>query len=392
MRSRRLSICLTTIACGLMWLHCLRGADAGMRTVDAKRFGIVVRCPAAWKLTVWARDDKAFVLRLPQEDGSPPGSVSCTLGVAPEKLESIEKQVCGHSTDAHDAPVSPTRKRGIPAANAEQPKDNTSTTRERVNSPDGKDDSKSPRKLVEEKISAVSAKQFGEARAKTLGNRFDAQWQTVDMRGRTTFELQTSLISEGTLYTFRLLSDEEHFEAYRLDFEEMLQNAQFSPPETGLQKLEGGYWMQREFRFAVQLPDGWQPGFGLSDKVLMFATGKHHDAVTDQLQISASAGKPADLEKLRETLPAEIAAADPHAKATCKIVAQGAVAALETVIETQQGETAVCTLERRFKGATRNYEIRFTCESAEFKKREAELRKALDGFREVAETPKKDLF
>ncbi len=243
-----------------------------------------------------------------------------------------------------------------------------------------------------EKLSTLSPQKFGEERARKLGQRLDAEWQTTDARGRVSFEQQTSLILDGRLYTFSLRTDEEHYEQYRFDFEEMLQTMKLSPPEVDLEQVDGGYWMQREFRFALRLPDGWQPAFGGSDKALLFATGKRRDALTDQLQVSASAARRLALEKLRDTLPVEIAAADPGAKATCKIVPQGGGSAVEMLVETHRGETAVCMLERRFHGAQRNYEVRITCESAEFKAREADLRKALDSFREVAETPKKDIF
>ncbi len=361
---RPIAVSVACLVAGLAAMR-LHAAEDGLRTVDAHRFGIVVRCPAAWKLTVWTRDNNAFVLGLPQEDGSPPGSVSCTLGIAPETLAAVEKQVTAERESQPEKA----------AANAKPADDKTPR-----------------RKRLQAQVTDISAEKFGAAQAKKLARRFDAEWQLVDARGRISFECQTSLISEGTLYTFRLVSDEEHFEAYRLDFQEMLQSAQFSAPETGLQQLDGGYWLQREFRFALRLPDGWRPAFGPDEKALLFATGKHRDTITDQLQISASAVQPLDLEKLRDTLPASITAADSHAKATCKIVAQGAGAALETMIETQPGETAVITLERRFKGTAHNYEIRVKCEAAEFKKQESALRKTLDSFREVAETPQKERF
>ena len=138
------------------------------------------------------------------------------------------------------------------------------------------------------------------------------------------------MISNGTLYTFSLATDEAHFEAYRLDFEEMLASAVFTPPETGLQRLPGGYWMQRDFRFALRLPPGWKPAFGPDDKALFFATGEAHDVFTDNLLVLAGPIRALDLQLLKETLPSEIVKADEHAKVTCTIVPQGAAFALET--------------------------------------------------------------
>ena len=65
----------------------------GMRTVSAARFGIVVQTPAAWTLSDWSRDSRAFVLRLPQDDRTVQGLVSCELAMAPEALEEFQKRV-----------------------------------------------------------------------------------------------------------------------------------------------------------------------------------------------------------------------------------------------------------------------------------------------------------
>ncbi|MBI3466024.1 MAG: hypothetical protein HY000_23670, partial [Planctomycetes bacterium] len=67
-------------------------AEDGLRDVEAKRFGIAVKVPDGWQLIDLARDDRAFVLQLPQENGSPSGYVACELGVAPENLEEFCKR------------------------------------------------------------------------------------------------------------------------------------------------------------------------------------------------------------------------------------------------------------------------------------------------------------
>ena len=67
-------------------------ADDGRRAVDVPQFGISVRAPLAWTLIQWAQEDQAFVLRLPQERGSPPGSVSCQLELAPGTLDDWRRQ------------------------------------------------------------------------------------------------------------------------------------------------------------------------------------------------------------------------------------------------------------------------------------------------------------
>jgi hypothetical protein len=195
------------------------------------------------------------------------------------------------------------------------------------------------------------------------------------------------VIHDGLLYTFSLASDESHFDAYLLDFEDMLTSAVFTAPEIGVRKMPGGYWMQNDFRFAMRLPEDWKPAFGPNDKVLFFATGKTHSLFTDNLLVLASPPHLLNLELLRETLPEQIVKADGHADVKCQIVPQGGTAALETIIRTDRGATKIAILERRFTSGNRNYEVKFTCDADEFDKLLPELRRCLDSFLEVPDAP-----
>ena len=94
-----------------------------------------------------------------------------------------------------------------------------------------------------------------------------------------------------------------------------------------------------------------------------------------------------ELAEIQKRLPAEIRRLDPGSRVTqCVIVPQGIGNALETVIQTRRGPFEITILERRFAGRWRNYEVKFTCQTAEFERIEEELRKSLDSFREVPKT------
>jgi hypothetical protein len=328
-------------------------AADGLRNIEVKRFGVSVQAPLAWNLIVWGQDDRAFVLRLPQEDQSTKGYVSCELALAPEELEDF-------------------RKRFQTSDEAEQKQ------------------AKPQRKLTLNRIAPVDGKRFGQERAEQWGKRLDSLWEYSGGEKGTSYELQTRVICAEMLYTFTLRTDQAHFDAYRADFEELLASAKLAPPETGLRRMPQGFWMQRDFNFALRLPDDWRPSFGPNDKVLFFATGKTHEVFTDNLIVLASAPKPLELEKLHDTLPREITAVDPKAEVSSRIIKQGAEPALETVIHTKRGPLELTIIERRFRGPTRNYEVKFTCETAEFKRIEAGVRKSLDSFIEVAEAPHHD--
>src|SRR5688572_24892848 len=261
-----------------------RGQD-GLRSVDVKRFGIQVRVPQAWTLIDWASNEKAFVLRIPQDSGSSVGMVACELGVAPSSLEEFRKR--------HQSNDEAEQKRDAPR-----------------------------RKLLENRVEKLDPKRYGKDKAERIGTRLVSLWQETE-EPRTSFDLRVRMISHETLYTFILASDEAHFDAYRADFEEMLQQAMFTPPEIGLQRLPGGFWLQRDFRFALKLPPDWQPAFAPNDKVLFFATGASHEVFTDNLLVLASAARPLELAELKESYPAAIKAEDPKAEITCKLVPQG---------------------------------------------------------------------
>lgn len=335
-----------------------QAADDGRRAVEAKRFGISVRVPQAWSLVDWARNSRAFKLQLPQDEkiklgeDSFVGRVSCDLGVAPESLKEFQTR--------------------FPAADEFT--------------------SENPRhKLVEDRLESLDGKKFGKELAALLGQRLIRVWQFDNDADQHWFIIRTRVIHDGTLYTFDLSTDEAHYDSYRLDFEEMLTSAKFSPPETGLRRMAGGYWMQRDYRFALRLPVDWKPALGPSDQALFFATGSTHKVITDNLLVLASQPQPLDLKHLKETLPGEITKHDEQARvATCEIVPQAGGVALETVVNTKRGEQDVTILERQFRSSQRNYLIRFTCEAAEYMKVQEELRKSLDSFVEVLEEPKRD--
>ncbi|HEY5316126.1 MAG TPA: hypothetical protein VIK18_26600 [Pirellulales bacterium] len=341
------TLAVAGIMIGGSWAGWGRAADDGRRAVDVKRFGICVRVPQAWRLISWARDSEAFKLSLPQDTAASKGFVECHLGLAPEQLDELLKS---------EQPVQPVPDRPLKT------------------------------RLLECRVEPIAAGRL----AAQVHERLLAIWELQNDAGDRTFEIRCRMVFHGTLYSFTLVTDEAHYDAYRLDFEDMLASAQFSTPETGVERIAGGLWLQRDFRFALRLPKGWKPAFGPSDKALLFAAGPPHAGLTDSLVVEATASRPLDLEKLKTTLPAELGQRDSRARATCEIVPQGATFALETRISTWQGQVPVSVLERRFRSARRNYIIRFKCETGRLDELEPEFMKSLDSFVEVLDTPGRD--
>jgi len=276
--------------------------------------------------------------------------VTCTIAVAPESLEAYRDRFADDDKAAADAPATQTVPR---------------------------------RKLIRNEITKLTSPETSPALVEKFGRKLSAEWEFENLAGVRWYERRVLIVGDGMLYTFTLDSDEAHFDSYSIDFEEMFAAAELEPLEVAVTRLPEGYWMQRDFRFAMKLPAQWRPAFGPSDRVLFFAVGSPHGLFTDNLSVLASPSKDLDLDALRDEMPAAVKKLDAAATVTCSLVPQGRWNALETVIRTKRGITDVTIVERRFQTATRNYEVKLTCESSEFAKREAELRAALDAFVEV---------
>ena len=341
---------LVWLALGALLLSRAEAQQAGLRTVNVERFGVRVEVPAAWQLVDWAHNDRAFVLRLPQESGSLVGFVACELAVAPASLAEFQRR--------HEASNEQEQRReGGPR-----------------------------RRLIRNEMEPVEQVDADRPEGELPDSWLVSTWQYEGDERGVWFETRVRVIRHDTLYTFILSSDEAHFEAYRLDFEQMLREAKFSAPQTGVRRMPGGLWMQRDFRFALRLPDAWKPAFAPHDKALLFATGQTHEVFTDNLLVLAGPRKPLDLAALKESMAADLAQLDAQAEvARCEVVPHGPGSALESVIHTRRGPFTITVFERRFEAQRRNYEIRFTCLREYFEAHEEELRRTLDSLFEVAD-------
>ncbi len=360
-RFTSLAVALLLVSYGVTACAQEETPDNNTRAVNVEKYGVSCRVPQAWRLVGWAQDDAAFVLRLPQEKESHEGVVACELSLAPSSLDEFKKR--------HQA-----------ADEAEQKRATEKKTEPRLT-------------LKENAISKLDAKKFNTERTKGWSDRLDTMWEVPREDGAKNYELRTRIIRDDVLYTFVLESDGEHFEAYRLDFEEMLATVKLTAPDTGLQKMPSGYWLQKAYKFALELPDGWKPAFGPNDKVIFFAKGKTHEVFTDNLLVLASEKKALDFEQLKTSMQQQLAVTHPAAKLEQKVVRFGPAGAeaLETAIHFKQGPFELSILEWRFTGPSRNYEMKFTTTTKEFDASAAAFRKSLESFVEVADEEPKEM-
>jgi hypothetical protein len=318
------------------------GADEPKtQAVQARKFGVEVRLPDDWKLVVQEREDRAFVALIPRDDPDRPGVVACELALAPESLDEYRTRIDGNA-----------RRGNRPGQLVRN---------EVVKAPDGSSE------------------------------RLETVWEFRPRPDELWIERSVRLIANRQLYTFLINADEKTYALAEPRFNALVNSAAFTPPDTGAdpaKDAEGrNRWVQREFKFALDLPDGWRPALAPSEVALLYANGPAHGIWSDNCLVIARPHGDLDLSELARTLPDQLRAVEPGCEVLrCEVVKQGKAEALETIVRTQRGPFSMTVLERRFRGGRLDYEVKYTLESKRFDGLLPELRKSLDSFDEVPGT------
>ncbi len=304
-------------------------AEDGRRAVEVPQWGVAVRAPLAWTLIEWGREDRAFILRLPQERPGTPGSVTCRLELVAGSLADWRKQQSSLAAAAPPPDPQPT--------------------------------------MLADALEPIEAARFAGLTKQDVRERWERLSEVAGPGGRKTFELEWHLLHGGLAYAFVLRTDEEHFDAYRADFEDLCASARFSEPTRGAGPLGQGFWLQRDFGFALRLPEGFEPSFAPRGKTALAAARPAGEKLgAAELALMVSAGPRWELDVLRTRLPDEIRAADADAQVDrCQIVPQGQERALETIVRTMRDKQPIVIFARRFRGRERNYELRITAPAGE---------------------------
>ena len=169
-------------------------------------------------------------------------------------------------------------------------------------------------------------------------------------------------------------------------FDALVAATWFAPPNTGADLLAkaSNRWVQREYKFALDLPAGWSPSLAPSEVALLFANGPPHGVWSDNLLVLAHPHGKTDLKELAREYPGLLKHEDPTCElVSCKIINQGKDEALETVVQTRRGPFSMTVIERRFVGSRFDYEVKYTLESKRFDALAPVLRKSLDSFKEL---------
>ena len=324
-------------------------ADDGRRAVDVPQFGIATRAPLAWTLIEWGREDLAFVLRLPQERGSPPGSVSCQLEFADGTLDEWRRQRLAVESEPKE-----TR----PLA-----------------------------KVVRDEIEQLDPQKFESLATQKIAERWVRLSESSSTRGRKTFELTNHMLYGGIVYAFTLRTDEEHFDAYRADFDDLSRSRAVSRADPGAGPAARRILAAARLRIcplAARRVSSRRSRGKIRTQSHPTRRPADDKVSAAEVLLLATGELALDLDALRAKLPAEIVAADPQARVDhCQIVVQGQMRALETVVYTRRGEQPIATFTRQFRGQDRNFELRAICPADEFEANAANWRRVAESVREV---------
>jgi hypothetical protein len=217
------------------------------------------------------------------------------------------------------------------------------------------------------------------------GQRLETLWEFHPDAGGFWRELSVRIIAHRQLYTFILSVEDSVYAQVRPAFDALVRASRFSAPDTGADLMEkaSNRWIQREYKFSLELPQGWSPALAPSEVALLFADGPAHGIWSDNLLVLAQAHREVDLHDTAKELPERLRREDPGCEVlSCKVVPQGKVQALETVVRTKRGPFSMTVIERRFRGSRLDYEVKYTVESRRFDQLVPQFRKSFQSFRE----------
>jgi hypothetical protein len=319
----------------LLWFAVALAPMPATTPFDAPKYGLKVAIPTAWPVAARERDDLIFAAKIDQADPDRPGVAACELGLAPENLDEYRTRIDGNA------------KRG----------------------------GRGGGKLARNEI--VKGPK---------GPRLESLWEFRPPFGGVWRELSVRVIKNRQMYTFVLNTDEATYNTAKAAFDALIDSAEFAPPNTGADRVADSKtrWVQREFKFAIDLPEGWSPVLAPSEVALLFANGPAKGIWSDNLLIVAQPHRPQDWQALARELPDQLRHEEPTCEVlSCAVTKQGTREALETLVRTRRGPFSMTVLERRFRGDRFDYEVKYTIESERFDALAPTLRKSLDSFDEV---------
>ena len=316
--------------------------QTGTEAFASEKYGVKTRLPKGWPVLAQEKNEYVFVCEIPQAKfPDRPGIMACELAMAPESLDEYRTRIDANA------------KRG------------------------GRKGS-----LVRNEV--MPGKEGG------LPERLESVWEFRLPTGEIWHEITARVIRGRHLYSFVLNIENEMLQSARSRFDRVISATTFSPPDAGARVVEGAKtnrFLQTEFHFVVDLPEGWAPLLAPNEIAILYANGKPKGIWADNMLVLARKPIKEDYEKLARTLAAELEAAEPGCKVkSCEVIrTKSGDPALQTEVEVRRGPFSMTILEWRFAGKRMNYELKFTVMSENYDKLKGEMVSCFESFQELPE-------
>jgi hypothetical protein len=325
------------VGCIALWSSLTAAGPGDSVLFEAPKYGLKAEIPKDWPIAQHEKDDRIFVALVPQSNPEQPGVAACELGLAPENLDEYRSRI-DRNAQRGDRPHWA---------------------------------------LIRNEV--VRDPKTGEPRLETM-------WAIRRPGAKPWRELSVRRLAHRQMYTFILNVEEATLPHVQAEFDTLVASVVLSPPNTGADRIDKtkNRWAQREFKFALDLPEGWEPALAPEEIALFYANGPAHGIWADNVLVVAHPSGPLDLQRIAREFPEQLLAADKNCEVlSCKVIDQNSRKALETVVRTRRGPFSMTILERRFKGDRFDYETKYTVESERFDKLAPQLRRSLDSFSEL---------
>jgi hypothetical protein len=343
-RSRLSLVCGHLILLVGLYSHSLEAQviekQSGTEEFVSEKYGLKTRLPKAWPLLAREKNEYVFVCEIPQAKfPDRPGIMACELAMAPESLDEYRTRIDANA------------KRG------------------------GRKGS-----LVKNEVKG--GMEGG------LPERLESVWEFRLPTGEVWHEITVRVIRGRHLYSYVLNIENDMLQSARGRFDRTIAATAYSPPDAGARVVEGAKtnrFMQTEFHFVVDLPEGWAPLLAPNEIAILYANGKPKGIWADNMLVLARKPVREDYEKLSRTLAAELEAAEPGCKVkSCEVIrTKSGDPALQTEVEVRRGPFSMTILEWRFAGKRMNYELKFTVMSENYDKLKAEMVHCFESFQEL---------
>lgn len=313
---------------------------AGTSLFTSPRYGIATQLPKAWPILQQEKNEYVYVCQIPQPKfPDRPGILALELAIAPESLDEYRTRI--------DANAKRGNRKGSLARNEIKPKT-----------------------------------------AAGLPERLETVWEFQLPNGEVWHEITTRVIRGKHLYGYVLNVEDELLKSARLKYEAVMAATQYSTPDSGAEKVAGApgnRWIQTEFHFAVDLPEKWSPLLAPNEAALLYANGPAKGIWAYNMLVIATRAAKLDYEALAQSLPDDLAAAEPGCtvKSCAVTTTKAGGKCLETVVEVKRGPFAMTIHEWRFAGKRFNYELKFTVESARYEALQPAMRHCFESFQEL---------